>query len=280
MASFGKIRIWKPNEVWIFNNSTINMLQQRGHEVYAITVEAIIGASNGATEFDNAANVFDGTSTAAVLYAASSSANDANAAAGHVRQITINVVNENGDPDREVLNLDATDGTTDVYTTNKFQRIYSHYASLHGTGGGDAAGNIITSDDDVPTTTYTQITAASNESDGEYIWVPDGYNSIIENVTLVIADAALANAHDGAFIELEKISMGDAGAIAGECDTMDPVRVSITGGADSVSIKPQLYPDVGGDKACYCLKESYITAAETVKCSILFILYKTTRAGL
>jgi hypothetical protein len=278
MATIPKIRIWYPSEVEVFNNSTIDRLQKLGYRVYAITVEGVIAGSDGATSFDDATTVLDGTSTADTMFIESTDALDRNAAAGAVQSVIINIVNSSGDPYRSSQAMDASDGTTAVECTDTAVRLYNFYSVAWGTGGQDAEGNITLGDDAVPTNTFETITAANNESDGARIWVPDGYKSIIENVTISIQDKALAAVNNGCFIQIDK--QGFEASDNTSPDASAPVVVACVGSQGYVSTKPQHYPDTGTDGAYYLLKESRVTGDETCMCYMLFILYKDARDGL
>lgn len=271
-----KVRIWYPSEVEVFNNSTINRLQKLGYEVYAITVEGISLGSDGAISFNQASTVLDGTSTADAMYIESSDALDDTGATDCVQEVIINMVNTSGDPYRKTV---ATTGLTGTLVDEEAVRIYSFYSTAWGTGDGgshQAEGNITLGDDAGPTNTFVTIAADDNESDGGRIWVPDGYNSIIERVKIDVQDKGLAAHGNGCFVQIDKVSFEDENNTA--FDTSGPVVVACING--HVDVKPQDYPDTGNDSAYYLLKESLINGAETHKIYMMFILYKSARDGV
>lgn len=165
-------------------------------------------AASVAAEIGSAAdNILDGTTTPVILYVASTSAVDHDAADGAVRAIHIiglTVVDPraymNGiETPRytiEEVRLDAADGTTDVTTELYYLRVLHAYAVEWGTGGAashDAEGNVTVADDDVPTTTYLTIDAADNESNSSgVIYVGDGFYGIWDYCRVSLADTTVA----------------------------------------------------------------------------------------
>jgi len=271
-----KVRIWYPSEVEVFNNLTIDRLQKLGYEVYAITVEGISLGSATAIAFTQATTVLDGTSTPDAMYIESADALDDTGATDCVQEVIINMVNTNGDPYRKTV---ATTGTTGTLVDETAVRIYNFYSTAWGSGDGDShqAENTITlGDTDGPANVFVTIALDGNESDGGRIWVPDGYNSIIERVKIDVQDNSLAAAGNGCFVQIDKVSFEAENNTA--FDTSGPVVVACING--HVDVKPQDYPDTGNDSAYYLLKESLITGAETHKIYMMFILYKSARAGL
>lgn len=201
----GRMRLYNPE----WNNVTDpTLLRKIG---YPMVFELFYSAapSANATEFGGAANnALNGTTTPVILYVASSSATDHDAANGAVRAIQIigitvaNVADyvagrELPQYSVEEVRLDAADGTTDVTTSRYYLRVIHAYACEWGTGGGashDAEGNITVSDDAVPTNTYLTIAAGDNDSNnGGLIYVHDGYWGQWKSMDISVMDAAYNN---------------------------------------------------------------------------------------
>jgi len=276
-----KTRIWYPGEVEVFNNPTIDRLQSLGYQVYAITVEGISLGSATALSFNDATTILDGTGTADDMFIESTDALDKDAAAGTVRTVIVNIVNTTGDPYRLALSMHPTNGTTAVEADETAVRVYNMYSTSWGTGDAsshESEGTITLGDTAVPGAVFITIATNDNESDGARIWVPDGYKSIIENVTISIQDNALAAVNNGCFVQIDKVSFENVNNTAAAAST--PVVVACVGSQGYVSKKPQEYPDTGNASAYYLLKESLITGAETCKLHIMFILYKAARDGV
>ena len=106
----------------------------------------------------------------AYLYVVSSSASDINTTAGHVRKVKILGFDHNDDFVIEEVSLA---GTTVVKTATRFTAIISMYASLFGTGGTDAVGNItVETSATANCTALLTIAANGTESGGARIYVP------------------------------------------------------------------------------------------------------------
>ena len=203
-----KFRLWNPQ----WHNCT-NMIPVRkdkhGHYPMVFDIE-ISEAASAAAEIGTAAdNALNGSTTPVILYVASTSATDKDAAAGAVRRIHIigisvasskNYVLGTEDPvySVEEVALDSADGTTDVTTSRYYLRVMHAYAVLWGTGGAashDAEGNITVADDDVPTTTYLTIDAADNESNNSgLIYLAANYEGRWTRCFVSLNDSALNQA--------------------------------------------------------------------------------------
>lgn len=271
-----KTRIWYPGELEIFNNPTIDRLQALGYRVYAITVEGISNGSATSLAFDDATTILDGSSVADAMYIESADALDDTGATDCVQEVIINMVNTDGDPYRKTV---ATTGVTGTLVDEEAVRIYSFYGTAWGSGDGGShqAENTITlGDDAAPTNVFVTIPLDGNESDGARIWVPDGYKSIVEKVTISPLDTAMA-ANDGCTLQIDKISFEHVNNTAGI--TANTISVTCLGG-NIVDVKPQEYPDTGTTQAYYLLKEAIISVATLHKIYIMFILYKDARDGV
>ena len=129
-------------------------------------------APNAAAEIlVNYTNIFDGTSTAAVLYYDSSSANDTAAGTG-ARTATILSVNEDGDDYQEIT--DDLAGMSGTATTEKHQRILFHKVASAGSGN-TSAGNITLQDDAAGSNVYCTIAAGDLSSISARIYCPDNW---------------------------------------------------------------------------------------------------------
>lgn len=157
---------------------------------YSIFTLTYAGASsNGKTEISPPDTVFDGTTTVAYVYAISSSAQDTSTGTG-VRTIILLGLDENDVLKAESITMT---GATQVKSSNKYKRIFHHYATSWGSGN-DAAGDITISDDG-QSNTYLTIGAGSNESDGSAIWVPEGsYCRIVDKYGIMTTHGNAANA--------------------------------------------------------------------------------------
>ncbi len=141
--------------------------------------------SNGKTEISAPDNVFDGTTTPAVVYVDSTSGDDT-AAGNAVQEVSIIGIDEN---DLFVVVPVATGGTTGQSSVTKFKRIFHAYCSAWGTNK-DATGVITVQDDVAGTNKYLTIGAGANDSDGSAIWLPANYAAIAEEIDITITSAS------------------------------------------------------------------------------------------
>lgn len=135
----------------------------------------IVGCPANAKAFSaiDAATAALGASAAVGLEHFSAQAIDKNHADGALR--TFNTIGIDGDD--EIVTREeqqhATNGTTQVDTTNLYKEIFKAYGTLWGTSDNDPAGNITIQN--IADTDLLIITAGDNESNGAEFLVPDGH---------------------------------------------------------------------------------------------------------
>jgi len=180
MADEGYFRLWNPQ----WTNSTGDKYIRTNLEgKRPMTFEiAVSEATSAVAEIGTAATAaFDGTTTPAVIYVDSSSANDTDAAdkdvrAVHVIGISVSSVKGFNEGEKPLYSVEEirTSGTTAVISTRFYLRLLHAYAAEWGSGGAEAAGNVIITN--VTPTTYLQIDADSNESNSSgLIYVYEDY---------------------------------------------------------------------------------------------------------
>lgn len=143
-------------------------------------VDHIGECPNGAELGTAATATKDGTTTPFQMTTVSSSANDTDTAAGHVRKIAYIGVTVS-EADAKALDVSnakltvevvAMNGTTDVLSRRWYLREPHGYACHWGSGGGDAAGNITF--ESPANTELSKIVAGSNEANGGTLYFADG----------------------------------------------------------------------------------------------------------
>lgn len=159
------------------------------------------GASSAtATEVGAAAdNALDATAIPVLMFNVSSSANDTNTAAGHVRKIRIigisvaSSANFQGGTEDPVFSLEEINmnGTTNVMSTRYYLRVMHIYASDWGSGDDDAAGNITCEYPE--NTAIVTIAANANESNASIIYGCAGNRGRLSWLNTCAADAAFNN---------------------------------------------------------------------------------------
>ena len=169
-------------------NSDVKVVRSKDHGQYEqhllIRWHGTMAAA--ATELGGAnAVVLAATTTPVKLRLVSSSANDDSGAADHLQKVSILGVTVQSlgafvagteDPALTIEQV-ALSGVTPLSTSLYYLRAIHMYGCLWGSGGADAAGNVILTDDDVPTNTYHTIAAGANESTGCRIYVPKKYRA-------------------------------------------------------------------------------------------------------
>lgn len=161
----------------------------KGKGVYLFELRYTAAFSNGYAEIGAPNAVFDGTSTAAVVYVDSTSANDSSTGVG-AQEVTILGIDEN---DNFVAVAVATGGTTGQSSVTKFKRIFHAYVSAAGANN-DAEGDIYVQDDATGTTKYLKIAAGTVESEGSALFVPTGIQFSVALKRLIVVTAANATA--------------------------------------------------------------------------------------
>lgn len=163
------------------------------------------GATQAGEELGTAANsVKDGTTTPFQLTVVSSSANDTNTTAGHVRKVAVIGVSvseadakaldiSNAKLTVEVVNMN---GTTDVLSSRYYLRVIHAYACDWGTGDDDAAGSITV--ESPANTALLTIAANANESNSGILYFADGDMPRLDCIDL--QPYATQAAADGCFI--------------------------------------------------------------------------------
>lgn len=203
MADEGYFRLWNPG--WT-NSTSDNCIRTNVHGKRRMTFEiAVREAASAVAELGTAAdNILDGTTTPVIIYVDSSSATDADIAAGAVRAVHIigitvaNVYNYTTGIEKPVFSVEEvrTNGTTSVATTRYYLRVMHMYATEWGTGGGashDAEGNITLDSTGAGGTVYVTIDAASNESNSSgKIYLVDGYYGRWNRCYISLHDEAIA----------------------------------------------------------------------------------------
>ena len=174
-------------------NSNVVVVRSKEHGDY---VQQLIIRWHGtmaaaSTELGGAnAVILAETTTPVILRLVSASANDDSGAADHVQKVSVIGITVESlgkyvagleDPCLTIEEL-TLNGVTPLSTTLYYLRAIHMYSSSWGSGGSDAAGNIILSDDDVPTNTYHTIAAAANESTGCKIYVPKNYRAHLQKL--------------------------------------------------------------------------------------------------
>ena len=134
--------------------------------------------------------IFDGTSTAAVVYYDSTDAKDTAAGVG-VRTIKIIGTDEAGTDVQEVT--DDMAGQTGTATTEKWNRLWAFKAMTAGSEG-DAAGTVTIQDDAAGTNKHMTIAAANVSSISARIYPPSGWKC---QMHYVWASIAAQNVADG-----------------------------------------------------------------------------------
>jgi len=132
--------------------------------------------------------VFDGTSTAAVVFIDSSSADDAAAGAGATE---ITLIAQDGTTGKLKNFEKAPTGTTGVSTVSTWKRVLHAFVSA----GVDAAGDIYIQDDIGGSNKFLKITNGAVESEGSLIRVPSGYGVkvVIDHITKLGALTAITD---------------------------------------------------------------------------------------
>ena len=180
MADEGYFRLWNPQ----WTNSTGDKYIRTNLEgKRPMTFEiAVSEATSAAAEIGTAADAaFDGTTTPQVAYIDSSHADDTDSSikdvrAVHIIGISCSSVGAFNDGEKPLYSIEEirTSGTTAVVGTRAYLRILHAYAAEWGSGGANAAGNIIITN--VTPTTYLTIDAASNESNSSgLVYVHENY---------------------------------------------------------------------------------------------------------
>jgi hypothetical protein len=191
-----KIRLWNPGRDCIFGDSSnvLNYLERtinnddrpRYFEIKWIGTTQAAGPEELGTAADSTK---DGTTTPFQITVVSSSANDTNTAAGHVRKValigvtvsSIGNFNAGEDPKLtvEVVNMN---GTTDVTSTRYYLRLVHAYACDWGTGDSDAAGDITI---ESPADTDLQtIKTNNNEANGGTLYFAAGDMVYLDRVMM------------------------------------------------------------------------------------------------
>lgn len=141
----------------------------------------------------------------AQVWVVSSSANDNDIAAGHVRKVSIigyrNVGGSDLQLDSEEINMKGTTRVGSTYTD--WIRIINFEASDWGTGGSDAAGNITLTDFDGTNTFYT-ITAGDNTANGGRIYIPNGFRAYFRYFSLDLATEGPTAQGDGVIFYIDR----------------------------------------------------------------------------
>jgi hypothetical protein len=205
--------MWNPE----YTNITTNLKAIRKDDVHGrrpVFIEIFYTgtSSTNATEIGAAGDAAkDGTTTPFKVNVVSSSANDADSAAKHVRKVrimgvsvpamaadstiaaTTGTVNQSWANGMEQYTLEevAMNGTTDVYSQRFWIRVMGFYACEWGSGGTDAAGNI-TLEAPANTALFT-IAAAANESQGGKIFGCYGHSGRLTYLKAGANDVAFNN---------------------------------------------------------------------------------------
>jgi len=137
--------------------------------------------------------IFDGSSTAAVVYYDSSDAGDTAAGVG-IRTIKIIGNDEAGTDVQEVT--DSMAGTTGTATTEKWNRLWAFKGMTAGANG-DAEGTITIQDDAAGTNKHMTIAAADTSSISARIYPPNGWKCCMYYIW---AQVTTANVADGELV--------------------------------------------------------------------------------
>jgi len=267
------MRLVKPNDASATYRDchTIQNLKAHGfNDVLLLIVHYEAAFPNGYAETSAPNAVFDGTSTAAVVYVDSSDAKDTAAGDG-VRSVTIIGILESGLVGTVTV---ATGGTTGTSSVTKFQRIFHAYASSWGVEP-DAAGNILIQNQAADGgTTYLTIAAGTNESDGAAFWVPSGYKIGVAGLAFVMTTSANANA-----ALLLKVGYNNFDSEGTDPDfASEQYRITVNGqGGLRLSDATCWHTANGLSKVT--LNDTYKGNAETGNFKIAFVMYKPTKGA-
>jgi hypothetical protein len=177
---------------YYLGHEDVKDLVKEGYDPYLLSIR-MAGTTGGTTpaEIDAPDNVFDGTTTAAKVWVVSASANDNDIAAGHCREVKIIGIRDivKSDPygtslgSQQVVSQEVISmaGVTPVESEYAWRRIFHFSCYSYGTGGADAAGEIVLTDDAAGTTTYHTIDAGATEGNGAAIWFPLNQKGVIIN---------------------------------------------------------------------------------------------------
>ena len=234
----------------------LHALGYRGIQLIEINYTAAL--ANGLTEIGAPNAVFDGTSTAAVVYVDSDSASD-------TAQVTIIGLTEAGLIGTETVTMT---GTTGVATTGKWQRIFHAYQS---SGTADAVGNIYVQDDAAGTNKYLSIAAGAVDSEGAAIWVPDDRGVIVcvdrfcrTTVPTAAGDLGL----------LQFLFNNFNSSLMGTDSDYDYEQYSMTGYQDLYNmVSPRTWEASATGSAKLTIKSGYIGNAITANHAIAIIVF-------
>ena len=154
-------------------------LARKHSNIKAIIIRGtnVVGAALGYLGAGAPDAVFDGVATPIKVYAISSHADDTDLATKDARKVRL-IGFTTTDIVEEIFSMS---GVTEVPSDNLLQRIFSPHISQHGSGGGDAAGDItITSKGQVAT--YVTIAAGANGGNGCIFYLPENFHLFIHKV--------------------------------------------------------------------------------------------------
>lgn len=194
-----QFRLWNPQ----WHNCTMMIPRKRdkdGQYPMCITI-SVSEAASAVAEIGTAAdNALNGTTTPVKVYVVSSSGDDTDSGTKHARRVHLiglsvasatDYINGVEDAVYSVEEI-ALSGATDVITTRYYLRVMHMYVCDWGSGGSDAAGNIICESDADGTVTYLTIDANDNESNSSgLIYLAKDYEGRWTRCFISLNDTAL-----------------------------------------------------------------------------------------
>lgn len=278
--AYVKVRLWNPE--YLYDPDSVLDLRRphpsgSNRQFFEIFW---VGATQAAAEElgTAAASVKDGTTTPFQITVVSSSANDTNTSAGHVRKVALIGIScsspsldlEDLKYTVEVINLN---GTTDVTSTRYYTRLIHAYACDWGSGGSDAAGNItIESPAD---TTLMQITATYNESDASALYFKAGSRVWFDYLDVQLADTSIAAA-DGIQITAVESGFEDTLNTDDELGTYYVTDICDRRLPHIYPIRPWLTERIATKASSLILKEILIANSQTYQIHAGVLASKTT----
>lgn len=209
--------------------------------------------SQSGSSFGTITKVRDGAASygGGYLYIVSASADDTDAADKDCREVTLIGFDTDG--------LFATDtikmaGATFVKTAVQFKRISHIWGSKFGSADNDAKGDItVETSNTANCTALLTITAATTESGGAHIYVPDGQYLLMEDAKIF----NITNANTGAtYVTMALIGFEDSTNLTPDYDSYIACVQDITHQASDIN--PSRQVRVGSDTASVICSESEV----------------------
>jgi hypothetical protein len=205
-------------------------------------------AAAGPTELSAADTVLDGTAAAVKIKVKSGDAGDTDI------PITIMGIDEDGNYVEETIITDDVDGTTAVESTVEYKRL------IHATKLVATTGNILVRNA-ADNATYLTIPLAGLDSNGLKLWLPDGWDAIVDIVKLSHPTNA------GSLVRGTIVVLAGAGF-----DNPGEVRVMATAGL-GVETRPTIHwRGKGKSDASVTLSQTQIVGDETFYLRVFTVL--------